>query len=83
MKVCIIAVKKLTHLKALQTVVEYKAYVECRRDGMCFDNVFGILEIIYIPNWAQSVDLFVDVLSCMCFVCWLGACFVCWLGACF
>ena len=62
-------------LKALQTFVEYKAHVECRRDGMYFDNVFGILEVIYTPNWAQSVDLFVDVLSCTCFVCWLGACF--------
>jgi len=42
-RVCIIEVKKLTHLKTLQAVVEYEAHVQCRLDGIFFNNVLWYL----------------------------------------
>jgi hypothetical protein len=59
---CIVAVKKLTHLKILQTFVEYQGHVEGRCDVMYFDNVLW-----YLGNHVHpKLDAFLCFVLCYC-----------------
>lgn len=54
--------KKLTHLKTLKTVVEYQTHVECRHDGMHFENA-----LCYLGNLIHTeLSAVVQFVFCYC-----------------
>jgi hypothetical protein len=52
---CIIMVKKLKHLKTLNTLVEYQEYVECGHDDIYSDNILWYLGDHILPKLGTSI----------------------------